>query len=46
MPPGQVLLAPNFAATVARSFYSDAAHPDCRFVDLTEDPRKRDVYVF
>ncbi len=41
-----MLLAPNFAATVARSCYADPAHPGCRFVDLTEDPRKRDVYIF
>ena len=38
-------MAPNFAATVARSLYSDAVHPGCQFVDLVEDPR-REPYVF
>jgi hypothetical protein len=33
---GQVLLAPNFSATVARSTYADPARPGCRFVDLAE----------
>jgi hypothetical protein len=33
---GQVLLAPNFSATVARPAYADPAHPGCRFVDLAE----------
>ena len=32
----QVLLPPNFKAVVARSLYSDPAHPGCSFVDLVE----------
>uniref|UniRef100_A0A7S0QWG2 NAD(P)(+)--arginine ADP-ribosyltransferase n=1 Tax=Cryptomonas curvata TaxID=233186 RepID=A0A7S0QWG2_9CRYP len=41
----EVLLAPNFSATVSRSFYTDPAHPGCRFIDLTEYARK-EPHVF
>ena len=32
----QVLLAPNFKATVIKSLYEDPDHPGCSFVDLHE----------
>ena len=44
MPPGQVLLAPNFSATVSRPAYADPAHPGCSFIDLAECVGKKFVY--
>jgi len=40
----EVLFAPNFKAQVARSLYSDPAHPDCRFVDLAESRAQQHVF--
>ena len=43
-PPAQVLLPPNFKAVVARTLYSDPAHPGCRFVDLAESRSAEHVF--
>ncbi len=40
----QVLFAPNFKCSVARSLHADPAHPGCRFVDLAEISAKEHVF--